>query len=114
MVVPNTLTLAPGRAWLSQCRPLALPSDDYAATVQVTDNFRLIHNVGLDLTNSVLSSEANDTTPPTLRDLLAVPRKATGIADMGQFDGQHAVKLTWCARRRVGKADEKEIQSRFD
>jgi hypothetical protein len=78
-VVPNSLTLAPGQAGtarISAASGGATPSGDYTTTVRVTDNFNLIHNASVSLTCTVLSSAANDMTPPTApTNLIGTPRK---------------------------------------
>jgi hypothetical protein len=67
--VPNSLTLAPNQAGtvnLSVTSPSDAASGAYTPTVQITENFNLIHDVSTSVTYTVLgTTPAGDTTPPT-------------------------------------------------
>ena len=78
-MVPTSITLAPGQtgtARLSVTSPGGTASGDYTPTIQIADNFNLIHNISTNVIYTVLGSLLGDRTPPTApTSLVATPHK---------------------------------------
>jgi hypothetical protein len=88
-LLPTALTLLPGQTGTAQLTVTSsgtATDGNYTATVSVTDNFNILHNVSTSVTDTITSAPPpppGDTTPPT------IPAPLTAVAR------RHRVKLAW-------------------